>query len=98
MYAIVSVIAQNVSPDSSGLPGMNVVSRIVGGLLYAGFFLAVATLVVAAIVWAASSIGGNYQGVSKGKTGVAVSAVAALLLGGASAIVRFFVDMGGSIS
>ena len=83
-----------ISPNGSGLPGLGEVRRIVGALLTWGLVACVAGLVISAMVWAVSSNAGNYHGTSKGKTGVLVSAVAALLIGGANAIIAFFAAAG----
>jgi hypothetical protein len=90
------VLAANpgISPNGSGLPGLGEVRRIVGALLTWGLVACVAGLVISAMVWAVSSNAGNYHGTSKGKTGVLVSAVAALLIGGANAIIGFFAAAG----
>ena len=93
------VLAANpgISPNSSGLPGLGEVRRIVGALLTWGLVACVAGLVISAMVWAISSNAGNYHGTSKGKTGVLVSAAAAILIGGANAIIGFFAAAGGRI-
>ena len=90
------VLAANpdISPNGNGLPGLGEVRRIVGALLTWGLVACVAGLVVSAMVWAISSNAGNYHGTSKGKTGALVSAVAALLIGGANAIIGFFAPAG----
>jgi hypothetical protein len=90
------VLAANpgISPNSNGLPGLGEVRRIVGALLTWGLVACVAGLVISAMVWAISSNAGNYHGTNKGKTGVLVSAVAALLIGGANAIIGFFAEAG----
>ena len=86
-----------ISPNTNGLPGLGEVRRIVGALLTGGLVACVAGLVISAMVWAVSSNAGNYHGTSKGKTGVLVSAAAAILIGGANAIIGFFAAAGGRI-
>lgn len=84
----------DVSPNSTGLPGINSISNIVGALLTIGLIACVAGLVIAAIVWAIGSHSSNPNLASRGKTGVLVALVAAILIGGANVLVDFFVATG----
>lgn len=86
-----------VSPNQTGLPGLEVVRSIVGALLTWGLVACVAGLVVSVIVWALAHQHGNYSYASSGKTGVLVAAGGALLIGGANAIVAFFSGLGSGI-
>lgn len=86
-----------ISPNQSGLPGLEVVRSIVGALLTWGLVACVAGLVVSVIVWALAHQQGNYSYASSGKTGVLVAAGGALLIGGANAIVAFFSSLGSGI-
>jgi len=84
----------DVSPNSTGLPGINSISNIVGALLTIGLIACVAGLVIAAIVWAIGSHSANPNLASRGKTGVLVALMAAILIGGANVLVDFFVTTG----
>ena len=84
----------NISPNTSGLPGISELENIVGGLLTVGLVAAIAGLIVSAIVWALGHHSGNPNHSSKGKTGVLASFVAALLIGGADVLINFFVAAG----
>jgi hypothetical protein len=86
-----------VRPNTDGLPGLGEAKQIVGALLTWGLVGCVAALAISAAVWAISAQGGNIHGTSKGKTGVLVSAVAAILIGGANAIITFFSNVGDRI-
>lgn len=86
-----------ISPNDSGLPGLEVVRRIVGALLTWGLVACVAGLVISVILWALGHHNGNYMQTSQGKTGVLVAAGGALLIGGANAIVAFFSGLGASV-
>ncbi|MCB2177835.1 MAG: hypothetical protein KQH57_18650 [Actinomycetales bacterium] len=86
-----------VTPNQSGLPGLEVIRSIVGALLTWGLVACVAGLVVSVIVWALAHQQGNYAYASGGKTGVLVAAGGALLIGGANAIVAFFSGLGSGI-
>jgi hypothetical protein len=87
-----------IRPNGSGLPGLDVVKQIVGALLTWGLVACVAGLVVSVILWALGHQSGNYSHTSSGKTGVLVSAVGALLIGGANAIIAFFSGLGSGIN
>lgn len=86
-----------VSPNSTGLPGLELAKKIVGALLTFGLIAAVAGVAISALVWALSAHNGNSHYASRGKTGVLVAAGAAILIGGADAIVAFFQTAGSSI-
>lgn len=87
-------VAADISPNSNGLPGINSLSNIVGALLTIGLIACVAGLVMAAIVWAIGTHSSNPHLGSRGKTGVLVALVAAMLIGGANVLVDFFVTAG----
>lgn len=80
----------NVTPNDNGLPGIHTAMRIIGALLTFGLLAAVAGIAVGAIVWALGSHLSSPHHASRGKTGVLVSAGAAILIGSADAIVNFF--------
>ena len=75
----------SITPNTTGLPGITELESIVGALLTVGLIASVAGLVLSAIVWAVASHSGNVHIVGRAKTGVVVSAVAAMLTGGAVA-------------
>jgi hypothetical protein len=79
-----------VSPNKDGLPGVNASLKIVGALLTFGLIAAVAGIAIGAIVWAVGSHTSNPHHASRGKSGVLVSAGAAVLVGSAVSIVNFF--------
>jgi hypothetical protein len=87
----------NITPNSSGLPGISQGETIVGALLTFGVIAAVAGLIMGAMVWAVGHHSSNPQVVSRGKTGVMAGVVAAILCGGAMAIVNFFFNIGAGL-
>jgi hypothetical protein len=93
------VLAANpgVSPNSNGIPGISLLQSIVGGILTAGFVACVAGLVIASVCWALGSHQGNARLAISGRTGVLVSIAAAVLVGGADALVAFFSNAGSSL-
>jgi hypothetical protein len=87
----------NVSPNSSGLPGIGELQNIVGALLTLGLIAALAGLVISAGVWAVGSHSANPVLAGRGKSGVLVAFVAAALTGGAVALINFFAGAGGQL-
>ena len=94
MFPLTARFLGDVSPNTTGLPGINTISNIVGALLTIGLIACVAGLVIAAIVWAIGSHSSNPNLAGRGKTGVLVALVAAILIGGANVLVDFFVATG----
>ena len=86
-----------VHPNEDGLPGMSLARKIVGALLTFGLIAAVAGVAISSVVWALSAHNGNAHYASRAKMGVVVAAAAAVLIGGADAIVTFFQNAGHSI-
>ena len=96
--SIMAVLADpGVTPNTNGLPGVSEARKIVGAVLTFGLIASVAGLAISALAWALSSHNGNSYYASRGKTGVVIAAGAALLLGGADAIITFFQSAGASI-
>ena len=93
------VLAANpgVTPNSNGIPGISLLQSIVGGILTAGFVACVGGLVIASVCWALGSHQGNARLAISGRTGVLVSIAAAVLVGGADALVAFFSNAGSSL-
>ena len=87
----------NVSPNSSGLPGIGELQNIVGALLTIGLIASVAGLAISAIVWAVGSHSTNPVLAGRGKSGVLVACAAAALTGGAVALINFFANAGGTL-
>lgn len=87
----------NISPNTTGLPGISELEHIVGALLTFGLIAAVAGMVIAAMVWAVASHSGNVHLVGRAKGGVLVSAAAAMLTGGAVALITFFSHAGAAL-
>lgn len=84
-------------PDPTQLPGSNVLSNLTDGLESWALIAAMAGVVIGAVMWAFGHYSQNYQQAYNGRRGVLVSALAALLIGGAPAIVNFLVGKGGLI-
>jgi hypothetical protein len=92
-----SIAAVDISPNTSGLPGLAELQNVVGALLTFGLVAALAGLLVSAMVWALGNHSANPVLASRGKSGVLVSFVAAALTGGATALINFFAGAGGQL-
>lgn len=91
---LVGAAGVNITPNSSGLPGISALEKIVGSLIVVAVIAAVAGILVSAAVWAIGNHSSNPHRVSQGKTGVVVGAIAAVLAGGAMVLVNFFFNIG----
>jgi len=87
----------HISPNTTGLPGASEAEKIVGAMLTFGLIAAVAGIAVAAMTWALGSHSANPHVAGRGKLGVLVSCLAALLVGGADILVGFFAHAGASL-
>lgn len=87
----------NISPNSTGLPGISAGESIVGALLTFGVIVAVAGVIMGSMVWAVGNHSSNPQIVARGKTGVMAGVVAAIICGGAMALVNFFFNIGAGL-
>jgi len=88
------VASVNVSPNSNGLPGISELQNIVGALLTIALIVALAGLALASAAWAIGSHSANPVLAGRGRTGVLVSFAAAMLTGGAVALINFFANAG----
>jgi hypothetical protein len=82
------------TPDTSALPGGNVLQHLMNGLDGWALALALVGLVVGAAAWALGSHGQNYQQSFVGRRAVLISGFAALLIGAGPGIVNFFFSQG----
>ena len=87
----------NVTPNSTAIPGLSTLSTLVGSLMAFGLVLSLAGFVGCAVVMAIGHHGGNPQWASRGKSGLLVCLLAALLIGGSDLLVNTFYNLGSSI-
>ena len=85
------------NPNAGQLPGAKVLTGLTNGLGAWALIAAMAGVVIGAVMWAFGHYSQNYQQAYNGRRGVLVSALAALLIGGAPYIVNFLVVKGGQI-
>ena len=102
MHTLVSSILNggsgvNITPNSTGLPGVSALTTMVGALLTIGVIASVAGLAISGITWAVGNHSSNPSITGRGKTGVLVSLGAAILIGGAMVLVNFFFNAGQSL-
>jgi hypothetical protein len=86
-----------ITPNRTGLPGLNTAMDIVGAVLTYGLIACVAAVAISAAAWAFGHLQGNARYTDTGKTGTLTAALAALLIGGANLIVTFFSNVGGAL-
>jgi hypothetical protein len=98
--AAVRLVASGVTvtPNSTAVPGINTLSTLVGSLMAFGLVLSLAGFVGCAIVMAIGHHGANPQWSTRGKTGLIVCLVAALLIGGSDVLINAFYSLGTTLS
>lgn len=87
----------DITPNGTGLPGIEQLRTIVGAVMTVGLILSVLALIVAAIVWGFGANSSNPHLASRGKLGVLVSCGAAIICGAAVTLVNFFWSVGQSV-
>ena len=82
------------TPDTSSLPGGQVLQHLMNGLGGWALALSLVGLLIGAAAWALGSHGQNYQQSFVGRRAVLISGLAALLIGAGPAMVNFFFNAG----
>jgi MFS family permease len=85
-------------PNAGNLPGAQTLKTLADGIDGWALIAATIGIVVGAILWAFGHYSQNYQQALNGRRGVMVSALAALLIGGAPHIIGFFLSQGNQLS
>ena len=95
---VVPVLAQvNVQPDPSALPGGAQLQQIVNGVAAFSLVVLVGAVIAGAVLWAYGSATSTYNNINGGKRMVLISALGAIIVGGAAALINFFTAMGRQI-
>jgi MFS family permease len=81
-------------PDPSNLPGGAVLQHLTDGLGGWALILSLVGLLIGAAAWALGAHAQNYHQAFNGRRTVLVSALAALLIGAAPALINFFFHTG----
>ena len=98
MWAVNMAVSDvTLTPDSSSLPGGDVLRSLTNGLGWWALVLALVGLVVGAAAWALGAHSQNYHQSYAGRRTVLVSGLAALLIGAAPGLVNFFFHSGTSV-
>ena len=86
-----------VQPAAGGLPGLDVLKKVVDSISLFGIIAVVGALCVSGVVWAWGHHSGSHGAEAKGKQGALVSAGCALLIGAANGIVLFASTLGAQV-
>ena len=81
----------------STLPGTAQLQQLIDGFGTWALMAALAGMLIGAAVWALGHHSANYQQSASGRKGLFVSAVAALVVGAAPALVNYFFGLGGQV-
>lgn len=87
---------QNITPDPSGLPGLNALHKLAAGASYLVLGLGVLGLLIGSAVWAISSHSTQHHHAHQGRMAVVASALATMIGGAAVSIVNFAWNVGGT--
>jgi hypothetical protein len=88
------LIAVNLTPSTSALPGSAELQQLANGLAAWGLIGAMIALVLGAALWAIGSHSQNMHQSLAGRRAVLTSLVAALLIGAAPHLIDFFFKTG----
>ena len=101
MHVLASLLADapglSVDPNASPFPGAHQLQSLIDGLGFWALLAALAGMVVGAVLWAVGHHSSNYQQAYSGRKGVLVSGAAAMVIGAAPALVRFFFNLGNQV-
>jgi hypothetical protein len=84
----------SVSPTNSTLPGVGQLQLLIDGLALWALIAALAGMLVGAVLWAVGHHSSNYQQSYTGRKGVMVSGAAAMIIGAAPALIKYFFSLG----
>lgn len=87
----------DVTPDFGAVAASGELGQIIGALMTIVLVFSVMMLLISAAAWAVSASAGNYQGASRGRMGVLVSVLTALIAGGGIAWANFLIATGESL-
>ncbi len=102
-FHVVAVLAggpvgPTLQPNPAGLPGAPTLQRLADGIGGWALIASMLGIVIGAVLWAFGHYSQNYQQAYNGRRGVMVSALAAVLIGGAPHIIGFFLGQGTGIT
>ncbi|MDA8102127.1 MAG: DUF6112 family protein [Nitrospiraceae bacterium] len=91
------VLDVSVSPDMNALPGGAALQSIANGAAAWALVISLLGLLIGAAIWAIGAHSSNYQQTYTGKRTLIASALAAVLVGAAPALINFFFHLGQSV-
>ena len=89
-----AILGVTLKPSNQALPGTKELQNLADGVDLWALIAAMVGILVGAVLWAFGHYSQNYQQAYNGRRGVMVSALAALLIGGAPRIINFFMAQG----
>ena len=98
LSTVVAGAAVHLNPNPDQLPGAHVLQNLADGVGGWALIAAMVGVVIGAVMWAFGHYSQNYQQAYNGRRGVMISALAALLIGGAPYIVSFLFGQGTGIT
>ena len=87
-------LAVTASPNLHGLPGSNVLQKLINGAQGWGLALSLLGLFVGMAIWGVASHVHNPHQAMRGRSAALVSAAAAMAIGAGPALVNFFSGLG----
>jgi hypothetical protein len=87
----------SIHPDPKSLPGGPQLQQVLDGLAFWMLLAAVAGVLIGAGMWAIASHSNNHHWSARGRSGALASAIAAMVIGAAGAIVNFASDLGSQV-
>src|SRR4051812_25897260 len=97
MLGSLTVFAADTIPtvnSSSNFIGTNTAQKFASGVMFYALIFCIVGLVLSAGMWAVGSFSSNYTQSVNGKKGFLICAGAALAIGAATALVKYFVGQG----
>jgi hypothetical protein len=89
MHVLLPFVAQvSVSPDSSGMPGAQLIQRLLGWAQMVALWASLGALLAGAALYGLARESGNYSGASRGKSLALGGVVGAIIAGIAPAAVN----------
>lgn len=82
--------------DAGNMPGAGLVGQLLSALMFIGFAMCVAGIILSAGMWAIGSFSNNYTQSVNGKKGFLISVASALFIGAAWYLVDWAVKLGDS--
>lgn len=86
----------SITPTAS-LPGSNLLHSLLGGIAFYGLLFSILALIISAIAMAIGGHSSNGRLADKGRSGLIASLIAAVVCGGAVALVNFAFSQGATI-